>query len=114
MFATIPTFSHVLAGAAGALFFTGACLSVAAGPANAETATATRSEVVRTADLNLAAPAGRATFDARVRAAATRVCGSQPSDLASRAVHNDCVKSAIAGATAAVATQVSTAAPSAN
>ena len=33
---------------------------------------------IRHGDLDLASPAGRAVFDRRVRAAATRICGTPP------------------------------------
>jgi UrcA family protein len=37
-----------------------------------------RQAIIQYLDLNLAAPAGRATLDGRVRAAARKVCGALP------------------------------------
>lgn len=58
-----------------ALATAGATLTLASAPAYAE---ANRQTLVQYSDLNLAAPAGKATLDARIRQAARRVCGTAP------------------------------------
>ncbi|HZG45822.1 MAG TPA: UrcA family protein [Allosphingosinicella sp.] len=58
-----------------ALATAGATLTVSSVPALAEEP---RQVIVQYSDLNLAAPAGRATLDARIRGAARRVCGALP------------------------------------
>jgi UrcA family protein len=58
-----------------ALASAGATLTASTVPAFAEEP---REVIVHLSDLNLAAPAGRATLDRRVRAAARKVCGALP------------------------------------
>ncbi len=64
-----------IAAAILALASAGATLTASTVTAFAEES---RQLVVRYSDLDLAAPAGRATLDGRVRAAARKVCGSRP------------------------------------
>ena len=59
-------------------------------------------ERVSVADLNLLGNAGKATLQARIRAAARRVCGSRGSSLADDTDARRCVRIAIAGALAQV------------
>jgi UrcA family protein len=59
-------------------------------------------ERVSVADLDLLGNAGKATLQARVRAAAGRVCGSRGSTLADNTRASRCIRIATAGALAQV------------
>ncbi len=67
------------------------------------------STVVRFADLDLAQPAGVAALHDRLTAAAARVCGDVPADLARAAIVRSCRAHALADALAAVARPAPTA-----
>ena len=90
------TFSRTAIGTAGALCFATLCLGTAAAPAAASTPA---SVAVRTADLNLGHPQGRALLAARIKVAARAVCVAGGSDTVSRGIEIRCVKAAIADAT---------------
>lgn len=115
MFAdTASSVTRATIGGFGTLFFAGLCLAGAMVPARADATTAdvvqvARTETVRTADLNLAAPAGRHTLEQRIEAAARRVCDTQPGDLASRSLRAKCLKDAIADARAQMSMTVASA-----
>lgn len=95
MFAT-NDFTRNLVGAAGAALLAGACLFAATTPAQA---TETVSKTVSYADLNLAQPAGRATLESRIKAAARAVCVADSDDYLTRAKKSRCIRTAIETAT---------------
>lgn len=96
MFAT-NDFARNAVGAAGAALLAGACLFAATTPAKADPVVV--SKTVSYADLNLAQPQGRATLDARIKAAARSVCPVGSVDLKSRLDETRCIRTAIAAAT---------------
>lgn len=57
-----------------------------------------RSFAVKTADLNLASPEGRATLDGRIRAAAAAVCTPLAHTLEEKLDYDRCLDGAIASA----------------
>jgi UrcA family protein len=81
------------------------CLAAAAAPAAAAAAAAAaaspivdeapRVETVRHGDLNLASPAGQKRLEARLRAAARRVCDQAGASSAERAEEMQCVRKAL-------------------
>jgi UrcA family protein len=82
------------------LVTTFALLAALLPPAHAGSGTST---VVRIGDLDLARPAGVAALHDRLTAAAARVCGDVPADLARAAMVRSCRAHALADALAAVA-----------
>lgn len=95
MFAT-NDFARNFVGAAGAALLAGACLFAATTPAKATEAV---SKTVTYADLNLAQPAGRATLETRIKAAARAVCATDSDDIRARAEKSRCIRTAIDAAT---------------
>lgn len=84
--------------------FSAAILVLSVSAASAET----RQLQVALGDLNLSRPAGQATAQARIHAAAVRLCGSEryTADLkgwASSASDNGCIARAVEGANAQIA-----------
>jgi UrcA family protein len=74
MFAAFEsTAARAVIGTVGTALCAGLCLFAATAPANAETV---RTATVAYADLNLASPAGRATLNRRIDAAARQVCAN--------------------------------------
>jgi UrcA family protein len=75
--------------------FAVACLSQTAAPAQAQDRVSVSARV-RYSDLNLASPAGRAVFEARIHRVATSLCTTHAQDLAATADAGRCRREVIA------------------
>ncbi len=105
MFATAnDSILRTVAGTIGTVFFAGACLIAAAGPAAA--AEAPRASVVHYSDLDLAHAPGRSALEFRIRAAARTVCANGINGAAGRNAEARCVRDAINSAKHNVAAAV--------
>jgi UrcA family protein len=98
MIDTVNSFSRNTLGAFAALVLGTIFVGAATGPAHAATVTPTTSQVVFYGDLNLASPAGRAAYDARVLGAAKSVCATGLDSVAARAAETQCISNAVATA----------------
>ena len=97
MFAT-ASFTRTLVAATGAAIVASTFLFAAVAPASAQDVQV-RTRTVSYADLDLAKPAGRATLDARIRAAARSVCSVNASNIVDRRAEIRCAKAAASAAT---------------
>jgi UrcA family protein len=97
MFAT-NSIARTIVAATGAAIVASTFLFAAVAPA-AASEVQVRSRAVSYADLDLAKPAGRATLDARIRAAARSVCSLNATNVVERRAETRCAKAAVSAAT---------------
>lgn len=94
------TFGRATLGIVGTAVAAGLCLGAAAGPAQAQTIAidAPRSAKVTYGDLNLANAAHQKQLDARLHAAARRVCEVGGKTVRERSDENRCIQTALKAA----------------
>jgi UrcA family protein len=95
------TVSRAVIGTFGTALCAGICLIGATAPAAA--AEAPRAQLVRYSDLNLASAAGREALALRIRHAARNVCETGSHDLGARSAQARCIRTAVDGAVAKMA-----------
>lgn len=100
MFTTLnSTVARAVLGTVGTVLCAGLCLVAATAPA---AAAEVRTTTVGYGDLNLGNPAGRATLDRRIGAAAHAVCANNDNGTAAALAEMSCVRDAVAAARAKV------------